>query len=70
MSKPYHQKSHWITTLIFILTVLVMPAYSVFQTEYVVLVIIDGLRYSEGLGHPDQLHVQRMADLAAQGAPL
>jgi hypothetical protein len=68
MSKPYHQKSHWITTLIFILTVLVMPAYSVFQTEYVVLVIIDGLRYSEGLGHPDQLHVPRMADLAAQGA--
>ena len=39
-----------------------------YQTEYVVLVIIDGLRYSDGLGHPSREFVPRMADLAGQGA--
>lgn len=42
------------------------------NTEYdgprVVLVIIDGLRYSEGLGDPAATHVPRMAALATQGA--
>jgi len=43
------------------------PAFA-WQTERVVLVIIDGLRYSEGLGDPTQAHVPAMAALAAQGA--
>ncbi len=38
------------------------------QTERVVLVVIDGLRYSEGLGDPTHAHVPQMAALAAQGA--
>jgi hypothetical protein len=38
------------------------------QTERVVLVIIDGLRYSEGLGDPARTHVPEMSALAAQGA--
>ncbi len=38
------------------------------QTQSVVLVIIDGLRYSEGLGHPNRDYVPRMAALASQGA--
>ena len=38
------------------------------QTERVVLVLIDGLRYSEGLGDPDHVHVPAMAALAGQGA--
>lgn len=39
-----------------------------YTTERIVLVIIDGLRYSEGLGDPDHLQVPRMAALAEQGA--
>jgi len=38
------------------------------QTERVVLVIIDGLRYSEGLGDPARAHVPEMGALAAQAA--
>jgi hypothetical protein len=37
-------------------------------TQNVVLVIIDGLRYSEGLGDPDHVYVPRMAELAGWGA--
>jgi hypothetical protein len=39
-----------------------------YRTEHVFLVIIDGLRYSEGLGDPDHRFVPRMHDLALQGA--
>ena len=39
-----------------------------YTTERVVLVIIDGLRYSEGLGDSDHIHTPRMAALAEQGA--
>ncbi len=38
-----------------------------YQTERVVLVIIDGLRYSEGLGDPARTHVPEMNALAQQG---
>lgn len=37
------------------------------RTEKVVFVLIDGLRYSEGLGHPARAYVPRMAALAEQG---
>jgi hypothetical protein len=37
------------------------------QTERVVLVVIDGLRYSEGLGDPNQTWVPEMSSLAQQG---
>jgi subtilisin-like proprotein convertase family protein len=36
-------------------------------TEKLVLVVIDGLRYSEGLGHPTRRYVPNMDALAAQG---
>ncbi len=36
-------------------------------TEKVVLVVVDGLRYSEGLGDPTRQHVPNMDALAAQG---
>jgi len=39
-----------------------------YTTERVVLVIIDGLRYSEGLGDPNHTQVPNMASLAQQGA--
>ncbi|MBM4118948.1 hypothetical protein FJ251_14675, partial [bacterium] len=50
-----------------LLVLLAAPAWG-YQTERVVLVIIDGLRYSEGLGDPTHAHVPQMAALAAQGA--
>lgn len=52
--------------LLFVL-LLAVPAAAL-QTERVVLVVVDGLRYSEGLGDPTHAHVPRMAGLAAQGA--
>lgn len=36
-------------------------------TERVVLVILDGLRYSEGLGHPTRAYVPNMSTLASAG---
>ncbi len=39
-----------------------------YVTKRVVLVIIDGLRYSEGFGDPAHEFVPRMAALAEQGA--
>ncbi len=45
------------------------PAFSAgYVTENVVLVIIDGLRYSEGLGDSTRAHAPRMAELAERGA--
>jgi hypothetical protein len=41
---------------------------SAYETERVVLVIIDGLRYTEGLGDPEHRFTPRMAELANQGA--
>ena len=38
------------------------------RTEHVVVVIIDGLRYTEGLGDPDRTYVPEMSAIAAQGA--
>ncbi len=53
--------------LLLIALLLAAPA-TAWQTERVVLVIIDGLRYSEGLGDPARTHVPAMAALAAEGA--
>ncbi|MFQ5654185.1 MAG: alkaline phosphatase family protein, partial [Planctomycetota bacterium] len=39
-----------------------------YQTERVVLVLIDGMRYSEGLGDPLREHVPQMDLLSQQGA--
>lgn len=39
-----------------------------YETQHVVLVIIDGLRYSEGLGDSTHTHVPHMYDLSRQGA--
>lgn len=41
---------------------------SAYETEHVALVIIDGLRYSEGLGDPAHTYVPEMGELAQQGA--
>lgn len=38
------------------------------MTERLVLVLIDGLRYSEGLGHPTRAYVPNMDALSAEGA--
>ena len=59
-----------IRTLCFLSAVLVFGfvrglAYS---ADRVVLVIIDGLRYSEGLGDPSHAQVPHMASLAEQGS--
>ena len=43
-------------------------ASQAYETERVVLVIVDGLRYSEGLGDPEHTYTPRMAELADQGA--
>ncbi len=52
-----------------LLVVLLGPApANAYETENVVLVIIDGLRYSEGLGDPEHTFVPRMAALADEGA--
>ncbi|NQV15053.1 alkaline phosphatase family protein [bacterium] len=50
-----------IVTLLFQLT-------HAYETERVVLVIVDGLRYSEGLGDEAHDYVPRMAEMADQGA--
>ena len=39
-----------------------------YETDKVALVIIDGLRYTEGLGDPDHTYVPEMSALAQQGA--
>jgi len=39
-----------------------------YQTEHVILVIIDGLRYSEGLGDSAHTHVPEMYELSRQGS--
>lgn len=52
-----------------LLLLTVTPALSNdYMTENVVLVIIDGLRYSEGLGDTTHTHAPRMAELATGGA--
>lgn len=53
---------------VFILLFLFIGTVSAYQTERVVLVIIDGLRYSEGLGDPAHTYTPRMSELATQGA--
>jgi len=51
-----------------IIGVTVITSCFAYTTDRVVLVIIDGLRYSEGLGDPEHVHTPRMADIAEQGA--
>jgi hypothetical protein len=53
--------------LLFICSCGISRGYA-YSTERVVLVIIDGLRYSEGLGDVSRAQVPRMASLADQGA--
>jgi hypothetical protein len=52
-----------------LLTVLVSPAWC-YQTTHVVLVIIDGLRYTEGSGDPNHTYVPRMYALCQEGAKI
>lgn len=55
------------TTGIYTLTIIPLGALPIPKTEKVVLVIIDGLRYADGLGDPTHQNVPNMAALAAQG---
>ncbi len=57
-----------VTLILFFIILLGVSICNGYQTEYVVLVVIDGVRYSEGLGHPEWKFVPRMANLATQGA--
>lgn len=50
-----------------VLLSLTTGAASAYETDKVALVIIDGLRYSEGLGDPDHTYVPEMWALAQQG---
>ncbi len=54
--------------LLTLLLILIPSSIKATVTERVVLVIIDGLRYSEGLGDPNHEQVPRMAALAEQGS--
>jgi len=47
---------------------LMLTQIDAYTTQRVVLVIIDGLRYTEGLGDPARTFVPRMGELAEQGA--
>ena len=67
MLKATQVKEGFLITLILVALLDPISARA-YETENVVLVIIDGLRYSEGLGDPDQSLVPRMAGLAEQGA--
>lgn len=40
---------------------------SAYQAQHVMVVIIDGLRYSEGLGDPEHKYVPRMHELSGKG---
>lgn len=45
-----------------------VSAADAYQTKHVILVIIDGLRYSEGLGDPEHRYVPRMHQMSQEGA--
>lgn len=53
---------------LFTLLLLSITLASAYTTERVVMVIIDGIRYSEGLGHPTRANTPYMASLAEEGA--
>jgi len=62
-------RSNSFVILSFILLMALLPASGkAYVTDHVVLVIIDGLRYSEGLGDPSFEQVPRMGALASEGA--
>ena len=50
-----------------LLVVLSAPVWA-YETQHVVLVIVDGLRYSEGLGDSTHVYVPEMYELSRQGA--
>lgn len=54
-------------TALSILAALAASPTSGYETENVVLVIIDGLRYTEGLGDTNHTYVPKMWELAQQG---
>jgi len=62
---------HRLAGLLLIALLILASGYSAalaYQTKHVVLVIIDGLRYTDGLGDPEHRYVPRMYDLSRQGA--
>jgi hypothetical protein len=60
-------KSLRLLLCMFAICIAAWPAWA-YRTEHVVLVIVDGLRYSEGLGDSSHAHVPEMYELAKQGA--
>ena len=63
------QRSTPLVLLFFVILLVLLPAAGkAYVTDHVVLVIIDGLRYSEGLGDVTHAQVPQMASLAEQGA--
>jgi hypothetical protein len=50
------------------LTLVGSPPAGAYESDHVVLVIIDGLRYSEGLGDSSHAHVPEMYELSKQGS--
>jgi len=59
-----------ITALLLTVLLLCISAEFVlgYESDNVVLVIIDGLRYTEGFGDPDHVYVPKMWSLAGEGA--
>lgn len=66
MKTLFRNRAKYIKYFLFI--IIFAQSILAYQTERVVLVVVDGLRYSEGLGDPDHEFVPRMSELAAQGA--
>ncbi len=60
------QSIRCLVVLSLMVAVWVLPCLG-YQTEQVVLVIIDGLRYTEGLGDPSHTYVPQMYALSQQG---
>ena len=61
------QSIRFLIVLLLMVMVWINPCQG-YQTEQVVLVIIDGLRYTEGLGDPSHTYVPQMYALSQQGA--
>jgi hypothetical protein len=63
-----HLRRHRALAGLFFLAALVVSPARGYETEKVILVIIDGLRYTEGLGDTSHTYVPKMWELAQQGA--
>lgn len=62
------QRAFRVVLLLFSLCLIASGPVWAYRTEHVVLVIVDGLRYSEGLGDSSHAHAPEMFELSKRGA--